>query len=568
MSSLAPSPTQMLALRAPQALAHAAAHPIQLTGLRAGPRMADAQRAPLIVERRDQDFVEGLLADLGDVTRHAALLASEPLAQGGVMRLFQPLQRVFNMLVLETFCEVPGEPRVDPKKIDSSGFVLRRVDGNRHLAWLKAGTRVVGWEAVDEDLDPSHDRRPGAVNLGHPWLNARAPSQQKIRTAGSARLAASNQAVSEDVQPLFVAGPDVCDGVARTLLFGTLRVASGELTEVPKATPLFGSDEDERTLLRKDLVSYLLEGGARSFPVPALMRRFSTQDVINAAQTATDAIHQPPLKRQEYDRLDATLGRLLLQLGTEFDAFGTGTGALALQAALKQLNVETDVPATQSQWARIETSNAYDFLLQAKAVWLDAKEGASVTLPDRWGAVSSSTASAIFDATLACLQQQFAKLMPSSGRFETRGNGNEPRFVVRAFIRVKPEHAGCSARLVWSQYSAPFTIAPWFESSGAPVPVIPMPDLLDRAQLQRIKPSVAFALPPKLAKLLRSDAKELRDGKGDGGDGLGLGWICSFSLPIITLCAFIVLNIFLTLFNLIFFWLPFLKICIPIPKKD
>jgi hypothetical protein len=554
-----------LAVLAPQALAHAAVHPIQLTGLRAGARMADAQRAPLIVERRDQDFVEGLLADLGDITRHAALRSSGPLAQGGVMRLFQPLQRVFNMLVLEAFCEVPGEPRVDPKKIDSSGFVLRRVDGNRHLAWLKAGTQVVGWEAVDEDLDPSHDRRPGAVNLGHPWLNARAPSQQKIRTAGSARLAASTQAVSEDVQPLFVAGPDVCDGVARTLLFGTLRVASGELTEAPKAAPLFGSDEDERTLLRNDLVSYLVEGGARSFPVPALKRSFTTQEAVNAAQTAIDAV-QPALTRQEYDRLDATLGRLLLQLNNEFDAFGTGVGALALQAALKQLNVETDVPATQSQWARIETRNAYDFLLQAKAVWLDANEGASVTLPDRWGAVSSSTASAIFDATLACLQQQFAKLMPASGRFESGGNGSEPRFVVRAFIRVKPEHAGCSARLVWSQYSAPFTIAPWFESSGAPVPVIPMPDLMDRAQLQRIKPSVAFALPPRLAKLLRSDAKELRDGKGDGGDGLGLGWICSFSLPIITLCAFIVLNIFLTLFNLIFFWLPFLKICIPIPK--
>ena len=101
---------------------------------------------------------------------------------------------------------------------------------------------------------------------------------------------------------------------------------------------------------------------------------------------------------------------------------------------------------------------------------------------------------------------------------------------------------------------------------SAPVPVIALPDLMDRAQLARVRPTVAFALPPRLAALLRTDPKDLRDGKGDGGNGLGLGWICSFSLPIITLCAFIVLNIFLQLFNLIFWWLPFLKICIPIPK--
>ena len=119
---------------------------------------------------------------------------------------------------------------------------------------------------------------------------------------------------------------------------------------------------------------------------------------------------------------------------------------------------------------------------------------------------------------------------------------------------------------MWSDYSEPFNIAPWFESSGAAVPVIPLPDLMDRAQLARVRPTVAFALPPKLAALLRTDPKDLRDGKGSGRNGLGLGWICSFSLPIITLCAFIVLNIFLQLFNLIFWWLPMLKICIPIPK--
>jgi hypothetical protein len=50
-----------------------------------------------------------------------------------------------------------------------------------------------------------------------------------------------------------------------------------------------------------------------------------------------------------------------------------------------------------------------------------------------------------------------------------------------------------------------------------------------------------------------------------GGPGLGISWICSFSIPIITICAFFVLNLFLIVLNLVFFWLPFVKICIPIP---
>jgi hypothetical protein len=50
-----------------------------------------------------------------------------------------------------------------------------------------------------------------------------------------------------------------------------------------------------------------------------------------------------------------------------------------------------------------------------------------------------------------------------------------------------------------------------------------------------------------------------------GGGGLTLGRICGFSIPLITICAFFVLNIFLMLLNIVFFWLPFIKICIPFP---
>jgi hypothetical protein len=79
-----------------------------------------------------------------------------------------------------------------------------------------------------------------------------------------------------------------------------------------------------------------------------------------------------------------------------------------------------------------------------------------------------------------------------------------------------------------------------------------------------MKPNVTFQVPDSLAALLRADPKKtLTD--GPSGTGIGIAWLCSFSIPIITICAFLVLGIFLSLFDLFFFWMAFIKICIPIP---
>ena len=74
-------------------------------------------------------------------------------------------------------------------------------------------------------------------------------------------------------------------------------------------------------------------------------------------------------------------------------------------------------------------------------------------------------------------------------------------------------------------------------------------------------------MPPSLANLIKGSPKDLMEGKGST-SGLELGWLCTFSIPIITLCAFICLNIFLSLFDLFLRWMAFIRICIPIPKKS
>ena len=43
----------------------------------------------------------------------------------------------------------------------------------------------------------------------------------------------------------------------------------------------------------------------------------------------------------------------------------------------------------------------------------------------------------------------------------------------------------------------------------------------------------------------------------------GLGVICSLSIPIVTICALIVLLIIASILNIIFYWLPYLISCRP-----
>jgi hypothetical protein len=53
---------------------------------------------------------------------------------------------------------------------------------------------------------------------------------------------------------------------------------------------------------------------------------------------------------------------------------------------------------------------------------------------------------------------------------------------------------------------------------------------------------------------------------GDGGPcANSIGMICSLSIPIITICALILLMIIVSLLDLVFRWLPFFAICFPVP---
>lgn len=142
---------------------------------------------------------------------------------------------------------------------------------------------------------------------------------------------------------------------------------------------------------------------------------------------------------------------------------------------------------------------------------------------------------------------------------------------IRCFVRRHhecPNRAGktpdCHGQLVWSLATEPYRLAAPFDSLGSanrPI-TIKMPDLRELAAQVSARPRgrlspMKFVQPQHLSP-------RVRNGQADGGD-MGGNAVCFFSIPLITIIALFVLNLFLPIVVFIFqlWFLLVLRFCIP-----
>ncbi len=156
-------------------------------------------------------------------------------------------------------------------------------------------------------------------------------------------------------------------------------------------------------------------------------------------------------------------------------------------------------------------------------------------------------------------------------------------FTVRCVFE-RPNCVGFAAPVV-SAPTAPFQMASFFDPDAPARDIrIPMPIDLSPAGLRKFRKSAGFAVSDMfcgetnrfkkvtLGDLIRSVLpwplhKDLPSAdstacKTDGGSAFGL--MISLSIPIVTICAFILMMIMVTLLDMIFKWLPYLMTVIPI----
>lgn len=163
------------------------------------------------------------------------------------------------------------------------------------------------------------------------------------------------------------------------------------------------------------------------------------------------------------------------------------------------------------------------------------------------------------------------------------GDPRQVWFVVRCVY----ERPGCGPMFpaLVSAASRPFLMAPFFDPDAPTRAVrIPMPLDISPAGLRKYQKNTGFVLSDMLCGKIKSirkmtladlvlsvlpwpfhkDLPEPGSGKCEEG-GNSFGVICSLSIPIVTLCALILMMIIATLFDLFFRWIPYLFICLPIP---
>lgn len=522
------------------------------------PRDMSGGLQPAILQRSDDRFVEATLDDLGSAAGRQALEGLRAKVSRGALRLYQPVQRLFHLAVLEAWCDAPGTPRLNPAEVLGAGMVLRRVQGSRREGWMRAGGRLRGWVALDRIGGAEVDPKPDA------HLQRRLTGVTGIDRQLAAHADADSR-LEEAVIPLYVAPPDVCQAAGKTLFYGVIPTVSSELAETkPEFMPPGDDSFGPRAAFFRDHLAGALRGLKTDFPFPGETLAAGWFDAAEMpgdnAPAGVSAAQWVQLKNP--DSADARRLRafiqLLRQLGSEFNAFEDGKETTELVRRLKAIRLTMKLRPGETTPRQVE---AWGFLKTASAILLAKESLAAPEMPESWPALSAADAMGLADALHAAMLARFAAMQGKAGRYDEP----DARYVLRAFLRLKCPLGG-PPRVVWSAESPAFAIAPWYESDGSVAPVqIPLPDPADRALLKSLKPNVAFVVPPALQNLLSGKAGDLLEGKG-GIAGAGLAWICSFNIPIITLCAFLVLNIFLGLFNLFFGWLFAIKICLPFPK--
>jgi hypothetical protein len=141
-------------------------------------------------------------------------------------------------------------------------------------------------------------------------------------------------------------------------------------------------------------------------------------------------------------------------------------------------------------------------------------------------------------------------------------------YAVWAWVRVAGRDPCEPERVLWTPRGEPFSIADPTDLLGARPANIKMPDIpkllrdLPRLGKAQANPFAAVASPDQSGVLTGEDMDDTRR-------DWGIGFICSFGIPVLTICALILFNIIFHILIVLpgFAWMLLLKICIPFPRR-
>jgi hypothetical protein len=525
------------------------------------------QKPPVILQMNDDDFPARFLKDLA--SPDLPPISSAIIVNTSSQPLYQAVQRMLNVALVDVCCTGLGNPRIDPTRIVSSGLVIRRV---LRKAGQKPGTTYEDYDTLSAWMQNPAGQFQWVKLLHDQECWDPDPTQRPQLKSGQANLdlqlaaLALSTANTETTTPAYAAPPATCTALGRTVFYAVVPTASSDVSNTQPATlPTIQPSDLIPSLPPLLRSSQYTTQPATPTPPPLVDYHWMSDEFLNVVYPPTLSTASPPTAPTPNQNAALFHGftTALRMLHTVFGAFDGTTQGNAILSLLNQHNVTFPDSSTQPMGAFYQSAKVA--LLDFGAYPSASPNAPTLQMPSSWDSLNDSDQSALAAAMIAAVgpRSQSLNLLSPQGRFmdSTR------HYKLRMFFRVKGDTPSCPPKLVWSQYSEPFQIAPWHATGSRAHPPIPLPDPTSDF-VKNAKPNCSFQVPGNLMSAMQgSSLSGLMSGAGGGG-GLSLGWICGFNIPLITICAFFVLSIFLSLLNIIFFWLPFIKICIPFPSTS
>jgi hypothetical protein len=484
------------------------------------------------------------------------------------LKLYQPVHGHFCLVAANLVCQVIGLPDryVDAANGDQVRFVMRRLRASdqHEMAWVPADTGPGRqWKEVNS-LNAN-----AATTLGVDALKLAAPGEEQL--------------------PMFPVQFTTKQGAHRRLIVGLIPTSSREsyqaateadpLVQPTEIDPGIGGQPTDARYVEFD--TKVLGGvrGVRAAMDTALQSNLNATEIQSLTESALEAFLFMLLDFADF------LAQQLPPVWQAVQALGGGPAPGTKGAALVTLLHD------QSQWIlpTVQGASAWrDALINA---WTNRRDIITEALgtfhPPSYDLESLTTAQVpdnllvnLGQTVNAALREYTAQAGTGGGAgsstAQTAVSAEVPKldarpgtqYVLRCVFQ-RPRCAPLHPDVV-SNRTVPFTIAPYFDFDAPSRPIrISMPMDTSIVGLRKFNKNVAFLISDQLRKQMSraTDLKSMMDGKLADEQQFDLGVICSFSIPIITICALILLLIIINLLNIIFWWLPLFRICLPIGLK-
>lgn len=511
----------------------------------------------------------------------AAPPAAQDAADEGPLKLYQPAHLRYYLISACLVCRIPGLPdrMLNIGAGEKTTFVVRRLrsktpgelprgfefnlDTCDEYAfvggqWVKAGAGVMPSEEQLPMFPYTYIERD---NRKRRLLSALIPVSNREKYIG-ARAAPLDP---EAEQPNAVAATDPRKAVLMSQVTDPWRSlikrwnkSEAVFTATGDAAPPAGAELNRFVTEAKDEADYL--SWLLLLDLSDFLERYlpAVWDAVvdeSAANLTTDA------QADVYDVLQTT-------------TFNDGNGTRSLADALVAIrDSRDDLEGTTIQYTTYNTAPlrppfpAFRFPLQAPHI----------------AALVDGFAQTLDDLITAALPEQLPpKTPPLPLGASLTQNMREPYWFV---IRCIFERPNCVPLVpsVMSEATEPFQMAGFFDPDAPARPIrIPMPVDTSTAGLRKFDKNTVLELSDALcAQLTRARSlsfgdlvlsvlpwpfhKNLPDVDTSQCEN-SVGQICSLSIPIITICAMILLVIMVSLLDLIFHWIPFFISCFPLPN--